>query len=288
MKSLKLIFSGLFIFSFMASGQEAFVSDQLNKVWEVNQGLDVPESAHFNKHDQTIYVSNIVGKHDVKDGKGYISKVSADGEMIEKEFISGLNAPKGVYCSKDKLYVADIDEVLEYDLKTGKKLNTYKNKKSKGLNDVTIGSDGKPYITDSAGKCLFVVENNELAVYIEDDQLKGMNGVYAGNNKLYIGGTNNFHEIDQTDKSISIVAEEVGTLDGIEKVGEGTFVTSDWKGHVQKINTNGETETLLNTTSDEIYAADLGFIPDKKLLLVPTFYDNRVVAYELNSKAANL
>jgi hypothetical protein len=39
---------------------------------------------------------------------------------------------------------------------------------------------------------------------------------------------------------------------------------------------------LLDTTPRKIYAADIDFVVDKKLLLVPTFFDNHVVAYRLD------
>jgi len=41
---------------------------------------------------------------------------------------------------------------------------------------------------------------------------------------------------------------------------------------------------LLDTTPQEINAADIDYIPSKNLLLVPTFFDDRVMAYELKSQ----
>jgi hypothetical protein len=42
-----------------------------------------------------------------------------------------------------------------------------------------------------------------------------------------------------------------------------------------------EKVVLSNTTEENIQAADLGYIPDKKWVLIPTFFDNRVVASKL-------
>ena len=90
------------IFCLSLSAQESFQSPKLTKVWEITSGLDVPESAFFNPFDSTIYVSSIVGKFNEKDGIGYISKISPKGEMIQKEWVKGLNGPKGMYFTKSK------------------------------------------------------------------------------------------------------------------------------------------------------------------------------------------
>jgi hypothetical protein len=47
------------------------------------------------------------------------------------------------------------------------------------------------------------------------------------------------------------------------------------------ININGEKSSLLNTKDQGKNTADIWFIQEENLLLVPTFFDNRVVAYRL-------
>jgi len=263
------------------SAQKAFVSSKLEKVWSTPEGLNVPESSHYNPADRIIYVSNIVGKHDVKDGLGYISKLNTKGEFIEKEWFKGLNAPKGVTCTKTKLYVADIDRVLEIDLKTGKLLKTYKNSKSKSLNDVCVADNGRVYVSDDSGDCIFYVGKDSLQVFVESNQLEGMNGIFASGDLLYLGSKGNFISINQKTRVLKILVEKVGYLDGIEQVSPTQFVTSDWNGHVQLVEVGKGVEKLMDTSPLKINAADLGYIPSLKLLLIPTFLDNKVVAYKL-------
>jgi hypothetical protein len=43
-------------------------------------------------------------------------------------------------------------------------------------------------------------------------------------------------------------------------------------------------ETLLKTSDQEINSADIGFNLAEKVVYVPTFFDNRVVAYRLEEK----
>jgi len=261
--------------------QNAFVSPKLEKVWSTPEGLNVPESSHYNPANQIIYVSNIVGKHDVKDGLGYISKLNVKGEFIEKEWFKGLNAPKGVACTKTSLFVTDIDRVVEVDLKTGKLVKTYKNSKSKSLNDVTVAANGRVYVSDDSGDCIFYVGKDSLQVFVESNQLEGMNGISASGDLLYLGSKGNFISLNQKTRVLKILVEKVGYLDGIEQVSPTQFVTSDWKGNVQLIEIGKGVEKLMDTSPLKINAADLGYIPSLKLLLVPTFMDNKVVAYKL-------
>ncbi len=279
--STAIIAIATLLISFNTSAQEAFVSHKLEKVWTSSTGLNVPESACYNSAAGIIYVSNIVGMHNIKDGEGFLSKLSDKGEFITKEWVKGLNAPKGIGCTKKKLFVTDIDQVVEVDLASGKVTNTYRNSKSKSLNDVTIASDGTVFISDSGGDCIFQIGKDSLEVFLQSDQLEKMNGILADGNLLYMGSKNNFIFVDQKSKAISILAENAGYLDGIVKVGKNKFVTSDFKGKVQLIEPGKDIEILMNTTDLKVNAADIGYISSQNLLLDPTFLDNKVVAFKL-------
>jgi len=44
---------------------------------------------------------------------------------------------------------------------------------------------------------------------------------------------------------------------------------------------SGEIKTLLNTVKEKINSADIELIQEKNLLIIPTFFDNRIVCYEI-------
>jgi hypothetical protein len=253
----------------------------LHKVWETPEGLNVPESSHYNVFDRFIYVSNVVGKPDAKDSVGYISKLDTKGHFVQKEWFSGLNAPKGIACTATHLYVTDINRVVEIDLKTAKIRKEYRNSKSRSLNDISISPDGRVFVSDSGGNCIFVVSGDSLAVFLESAQLKSMNGILATKDRLFLGSKGNFISIDSATKELRVECENVGYLDGIVQIAGGKFITSNWQGKIQLIESGKGAQLLLDTTPLKINAADLGYIPSKKLLLVPTFYLNTVVAYRL-------
>lgn len=270
-----------FLIGFNTSAQESFISPKLEKIWTTAEGLNVPESACYKANTQTIYVSNIVGMHNIKDGEGYVSKLSEKGEISEKEWVSGLNAPKGIACTKKDLYVTDIDRVVEVDLKTGKIAKTYSNKKSKSLNDVTVSVNGRVFVSDSNGNCIFYVGKDSLEVFLESDQLGSMNGILANGNQLYLGSKGQLISIDQKSKDMEVLAENTGYIDGILMIDKNKFITSDFKGKVQLIELGKEIEILKDASEMKINAADLGFIPSQNILLVPTFIDNKLIAYKL-------
>lgn len=269
------------------NAQEMYQSPQLVKVWETDTGLNVPESSFYNSADQTIYVSNICGMHNVKDSTGYISKLTAEGKFIQKEWVKGLNAPKGINIWKDRLYVTDINEVLEIDLKTAQILKRYSHSKVTAVNDVAIDSKGRVYITDTKTNCIFYVGKDSLEIFIQSDDINRVNGAWVYNNQLLCGSKNNLIAIDLKTKNIRTLADSTGYLDGIVSVGKNKIVVSDWKGKVQQIDIGKSMHTLLNTTPAGIYAADLGYIASQKILLVPTFSNNKIVAYRLNDSSVH-
>src|SRR5690606_34663695 len=81
-------------------------------LWETGTDLTTCESVLYDRESGNIYVANIEGGAAEKDGKGSISIISNDGEITQRDWVTGLNAPKGMGISEGKLYVTDIDEVV--------------------------------------------------------------------------------------------------------------------------------------------------------------------------------
>src|SRR6476620_9450413 len=106
------------ILLFASNGSNAHTN--LEMIWSSDTILKVPESVLYSKSDKVLYVANIDGKPDEKDGKGSISKLGLDGKMIQADWVTGLNAPKGMAISGNSLWVADVDRMVEIDIQTGK------------------------------------------------------------------------------------------------------------------------------------------------------------------------
>jgi len=84
----------------------------LEMLWESDTIFRTPESVLYDAGKNILYVSNIDGSPDTKDGNGFISTMGPAGNLIQLEWVTGLNAPKGMGVYQDLLYVTDIDELV--------------------------------------------------------------------------------------------------------------------------------------------------------------------------------
>ncbi len=265
----------LFGLIFLSSG---LFSQSLTKVWSTSDGLKTPESALYDPITKTIYVANIDGQASEKDGNGFISTLSLDGKIKNLKWVTGLNAPKGQAIHNGNLYVADIDELVVISIKNAKITQRYKAEKAIFLNDVTASEDGKVFVSDTRDNKVYVLENDKLIVWSDDQQLKSPNGLWAEKGKLYIG-TGQILQADPKTKELKPIVNDCGGIDGLEKLSDGNFIYSNWKGLI--FITKGTQSIKLLDTVDKLNTADIDFVPESKLVLVPTFMGNSLDAYQL-------
>lgn len=275
---MKKLFSLLVVSAFLFT--PSFAQHQLIKKWESDSLLKVPESVLFDAGNKVLYVSNIDGTDPwAKDGKGSIGKVGTDGKIINVEWVSGLNAPKGMGLYKGKLYVADLNTLVVIDVANGSIIQTITLDKAQGLNDVTIDKDGVIYVSDSKAKQVFRVEKDKIELYLEN--LKGPNGVLIYDKELYLLDAGTAYKVGK-DKSLTKLAEGMdGGTDGIENVKGNDFLISCWAGVIWYLNGDGTKEKLYDGREEKRNTADIGFDPKTKTVYVPTFWRNSVVAYEV-------
>jgi len=259
----------------------SFAQHSLTKLWETDSVLKVPESVLFDKENKVLYVANIDGKDPwAKDGSGSVGKVGLDGKIIATDWVAGLNAPKGMGIYKGKLYVADVTELVVIDLKSGTIDKKIPVAGAEGLNDVSVGSDGVVWVSDSKGKKIYKVENGNATVFLEN--LKGPNGVLMRGKDFYILDNGGAYKVN-SDKSLTMLADGMeGGTDGIENVTGNNFLVSCWQGAIWFVDENGQKTLLLDTKQQSKNTADIGFDAATKTVYVPTFWKNSVVAYKVN------
>lgn len=277
MKTIFLVFFFVIV-GLLTRAQNIFMSDKLQKQWESTKELKTPESVFYNPADNILYVSNINGEPSNKNKKGFISKLSTDGKIVELKWVDGLNAPKGMGILNDKLYVSDNDKVIEIDLKTGKILKEYPADGAKFLNDIAIDANGVVYISDSGNESIYAIKDGKIGLWLKSEKLKGINGLLTESNRLLAGLPDRIVAIDYKEKSIKDFILNTGGIDGIVSTDKG-YIVSDWQGNVHLVSAGKEKEKLLDTTPKNMNAADIEYIKEKKLLLVPTFGDDRVMGY---------
>lgn len=259
--------------------QQAEISKAVVKKWETQAQLKTPESVLYDGKD-VIYVANINGQPSARDGNGFISKISTGGKILNLKWITGLDAPKGMGINGGKLYVTNITEVVEISIAENRIVKRYPAAGSVFLNDISVSPSGVVYISDSRKGYIYRLMNGTLEKWMEG--LDGVNGLYCMGKDLLLAGTeNSIVQIITTSKRKSVLVPETGSIDGLVNCGKNTYLFSDWAGSVYRVVVGKEKELLLNTSGAGINAADIDYIPLKRLLIVPTFSDNRVMAYEL-------
>ena len=266
---------------FAAFGAAALSANthSLVKKWETEATLKVPESVLYDAGRGVLYISNIDGEPWTDDGKGSIGKVGLDGKIIAGEWVTGLSAPKGLALHGKLLYVGDIDRVVVVDVEKGAIVEKIAVAGSHGLNDVTVDAHGVVYVSDSKDKKIYAIDHGKATLVIEG--LKAPNGVHARDGELYFMDNGSLYRLGRNKEKVLVSAGMEGNGDGLESVGGGEFVISYWPGIIHYAAADGTRQVLLDTSAEKFSAADLGYDAKNRIVYVPTFFKNSVVAYEL-------
>ena len=261
-------------------------------VWSVTEGLDSPESVYYDTGSGFVFSSQIGGEAAAKDGNGRIVKLTIDGKVVDTKWSKAtLNAPKGLRSFKGTLYVADIDEVVGFEIATGREVSRVSTG-AKFLNDLATAPDGAIYTTDSFQNRVYVVRDGMASVFVESPKLELPNGILVDGNKVIVatdgrpgrggGGTpGSLFAVDVTSREITqITTQAIGTPDGLEFDGRGGYIVADvGGGRIFRVTANGDATQIRQLDRQP---ADISYVAGRKLLLVPHLGLNRVSAYDLS------
>jgi len=251
----------------------------VQKLWATDTILKVPESVLVDDKENCLWVSNIDGASNGKDGKGSISKLSKTGAPINLDWVIGLNAPKGMAKYKQELYVADLTELVIIDIKKGIIKNKIKVEGSVFLNDVTVNKNGAVFVSDSRTGKVHRIENGMVSIEVEN--LQGPNGLLSIEDQLLILDRGSLLSVTPGGAISKIMDGMDPSTDGIERVAPNQYIVSCWNGIVYFVAAGAQKITLFDTRSEKINSADIGYDAKNKIIYVPTFMKNSVVAYQL-------
>ncbi|MDD2829583.1 MAG: ATP-binding protein [Sulfuricurvum sp.] len=184
-----------------------------------------PESVLVN--GKIAYVSNVGNelKPTEKDGDGYISLINQKGEVVDKNFLTGLNAPKGMALIGGTLYVADVDTVRGYNLKTKKEIFSLVFEGVNFLNDITVQNENTLLISSTDKGKIFEI-NVKNKSYKAFRALPDANGLLYSNGIIY-GVGHKLVTINLKNHKTTELSKKEGIFDGIQKSGD-TLYFSDW------------------------------------------------------------
>ena len=244
-----------------------------NIAWIVEGEFCEPETV-LPLPDDTLLVSYVCVSKPV--GEGFLTLISAEGGVLDWRVVDELDAPLGMALVGGLLYVVDNNQVRifewpGFDLQSTIALDT------KVANDIAVSPDRTMYITDTARHEVVVVAPDlEQSLLTGEARFKGANGIQINNEDLYVGGEYLWH-VNLRDNTVTRIGPEwLADIDGIEMEPDGTLQVTPVAGPLVRL--GAEIEVL---GGDGVSSANHGYAANLKLALIPTGYDNTVIAIKV-------
>ena len=184
---------------------------------KVISGFVSPESVIHDSDSDEYLVSN-VGGPPVVVNRGFISRVSPDGTILDLRWIQDgvngvtLHGPKGFCLHRNELYVADVDTLRIFNRRTGAPIRSIPIPNpfapaSLFLNHVVVTNSGTVYISDQLNGAIFTVNPQGYASLLASGpQLGSPDGFLVSDGELswvtFFG-----HEVRRLTASGKIVME---------------------------------------------------------------------------------
>ncbi|UWX04235.1 hypothetical protein H1235_02625 [Pseudoxanthomonas sp. NC8] len=280
----------LVLFASAAPAQAAQPTPEL--LWTVG-GFSSPESVVYDRARDCYYVSNMATRGDgATPNDGFISRLDGTGRITELKWITGLQNPKGLSATNGRLYAGDDDALVEMDL--DKAAIIARHSPADGdpgqFNDATADTAGNVYVFSRRLDTVFRLRDGRFEPWVKvDANATGkFNGVRADGNRLLLGSwqvpgadgeqLGHLTTIDLATGAVGrIGSTPIGHIDGIEPDGRGGWVITDFTpGRLLRVGPDGAVDPLLTLS---IGTADLHYLPDRQLLLLPMLRNDHLRAY---------
>lgn len=249
-------------------------------------GFEVPECALPDPARGVTYVSNIESEPDKyweDDGAGFLSTITRDLQPGTRRWLDTgttgiIHSPKGMCLLEGILYFTDNSRVMRLAAGGVEVLAEGFEK----AND--LATDGANiWVSDTAaGKIFALSPDGEKREIPAPD---GVNGITFDGERMF-GVSWDLHEIYELDPGGEKEPTAFGlaghfvNLDGIEVLGDGSFLISDFKGNAVYV--VGADRKSIHKLIDITSPADIGIDRERGLLYVPRFMENKVSIYRLS------
>jgi outer membrane protein assembly factor BamB len=259
---------------------------RLVEAWATDSIFKTPESVLYDEGSGRLLVANVNRDPWVRDGNGFISVIDLEGRLINYKWAEGLSGPKGMGIRHGMLYVADIDRLVAIDLNSGavKQEFLVAEGLAAQLNDVAVADDGRIFVSGSGSETIYELRNGNLAPVLSgksDDGLGRPNGLLWKNGHLLMLGSRSglLSRINLQYDIVTPLRDSLGQGDGLVNGPANGYFVSSWAGEIFYLSAGYDRIPLLDCRESGINTADIAFLEDHNLLLVPTFFNNRVIAY---------
>ena len=223
--------------------------------------------------DGTLLVSNVCGFSEP--GSGFLTLLDTDGDVLDWRAVDNLDSPLGMALRDDQLYVVDNNRIRVFLLPGFTALDTF-DVPTTVANDIAVAADGTIYVTDSAKHMVIVRKpDGTTDAVAESFRFGNANGIQLFGSGLYVGGERLWRVDLQSGRVDTIGPEWLADIDGIEFEADGTMQLTPVGGPLVRYRNDSDTEVH---AGEGVSSANHGYAPALRLALIPTGYDNTVIA----------
>jgi sugar lactone lactonase YvrE len=265
----------------------------LTRAWEVE--LPSAETAAFDPGGGVLYVTGM-GE---KPGTGTTWKLSTQGDILARDWATGLDRVRGSKLAGGFLFVAELQGLARIDLATGGVVKRYPAPEAGMFNNIAMDPEGNLYVTDTPGNAIYRWDRaaDSLSRWLESPKLEWPNGIFYEDGFLVAApwGTvtdpatwatpvpGRLQRISLRSKSIELVDVDGTPLangDGLVGDGKGNYFVGDWmSGKIYLVSRRAERTELLTVHQG---IGDFTYLPSERLLIVPCGKIDRVIAYRVS------
>eukprot|EP00903_Cladosiphon_okamuranus_P002476 g2474.t1 len=217
----------------------------------------MPESVLYDAGHDRLVVSVMQGAPNAVDGNGHLALLSTDGKTIDPAWATGMDAPKGLALMGGQIFAADLTYLRIVDAASGSLVASLPAEGAVFLNDVATSGEAV-FVSDMMTHTIWRYAEGRFEKWLETPVLAHPNGLFWDNGRLLVGSwgmglqddftteaPGSLLSIDPETKAISVVASDIGNIDGIVRL-NGKLVLNDWiNGKAFEISADGAATEIL-------------------------------------------
>lgn len=260
-------------------------------------GARFAESISYDPVRDLLVAVNAGIPQQLQENDGYVTLLNPDGTVHTLKWIGfnrnglTLNHPLGSDIINDTLYVADIDTIRWFDMKTGQPKGSVKVPGVTAfLNDIEVQEDGTIYATQTGSqqdegswKVFKITPDGKTSVFVSGAPLKQPNGVAfdpKGNIVVVNIGNNDVLTFLSDGKLVGTEQTIDAGNDGLAILPDGTkYVSSVRQGTVSRIRPGQKAELVAFGITT---AASMTYDPKRNQLFIPMNDWNAYTIVDLN------
>ncbi len=264
---------------------------------KVYGGFRFSESISYDA-ERDLYVAVNAGMpQDVVPNDGYVSLVNPDGTAHTLKWIGvnrnglTLNHPLGSHIANGMLYVADIDVIRWFDMKTGEPRGSVPVQGATRINDIEVAKDGTIYATQTAtpnSGVYRISPQGQTTVFASGAPINLPNGITfdaKGNIVVVNIGSADVLTFSPDGKLLATEQSTHAGNDGIVVLADGTkYVSSVREGFVSRIRPGQKAEVIASGIPS---AASMTYDSKRNRLVIPMNDWNAIAIVDLNQPAGS-